>query len=126
MIAIRHKGSFKRISTSLDKMAALKITAILDKYGAKGVSALSSVTPKDSGETANSWSYSVTVTKKGYAINWSNSNNTPDGIPIVILLQYGHATKDGGYIKGIDFINPAMKPILQEISADIWKEITQK
>lgn len=95
---------------------------ILDKYGQAGVNALSAATPIDSGATASSWYYEITESKGNYTITWSNSN-VADGVPIVILIQYGHATKNGGYVQGIDFINPTLKPMFKKIADDAWMEV---
>lgn len=123
MITFRHKGSFKNIERFLDKMQKKEFFQKLNQYGRRGVDALSSVTPVDSGRTANSWNYEIHRSKELVEIVWTNSN-VVDGVPIVILLQYGHATGNGGYVQGYDFINPAIRPIFDEIEKDLWKEVT--
>ena len=95
----------------------------LNQYGRRGVDALSAATPIDSGKTASSWNYEIHRSKDLVEIVWTNSN-VNDGAPIVILLQYGHATGNGGYVQGYDFINPAIRPIFDEIEKDLWKEVT--
>lgn len=122
MITIKHRGDFSKTTRFLSNAAVFKARPILNNYGEQGVKALESATPADSGVTANSWGYKTSVTKKGYSINWFNSN-TSNGIPIVILLQYGHATGNGGYVQGRDFINPAIKPILDKIADKLLKEV---
>ena len=96
------------------------------KYGATGISALSRATPKESSETAISWYYEI-IDKPGYfAIHWYNSNVVhPGNIPIAVLIQYGHGTRRGGYVQGRDYINPAMRPIFDQILADMWREVTK-
>lgn len=123
MITFRHKGSFKNIERFLDKMQKKEFFQKLNQYGRRGVDALSSVTPVDSGRTASSWNYEIHRSKELVEIVWTNSN-VVDGVPIVILLQYGHATGNGGYVQGYDFINPAIRPIFDEIEKDLWKEVT--
>ena len=96
--------------------------SILDKYGQKGVDALASATPRESGETANSWSYEITGGDGNYAIQWNNSH-VNKGVNIAIILQYGHGTGTGGYVVGRDYINPAVQPIFDEMAETIWKEV---
>lgn len=95
---------------------------ILDAGGKKGVDALRAATPSETGESANSWYYTVTANKDGMSLVWRN-NHMAGGVPVVILLQYGHATGTGGYVQGRDFINPAIRPIFQEIEADVKKAV---
>jgi hypothetical protein len=123
MITIKQHGDFKFTEKFMRGAVASNPMRILDSYGRQGVFALSQATPKDTGETANSWGYRISKTKKGYRINWTNSSNK-DGVPIVILLQYGHGTRGGTFVEGIDFINPVMRPILQNIAENLWKEVT--
>lgn len=122
MIKIRLKGDFKNTERFFDgaknKLPG-RIRLILDKYGRQGVSFLQANTPKDSGETSNSWSYSLIPT----GIIWSNSNVTINGTPIAILIQYGHGTRNGGYVQGRDYINPALQPMFDQIVNDCWKEV---
>lgn len=97
---------------------------ILNKYGQEGVNALASATPTDSGKTANSWTYEVKQFKGGAKIIWSNTNIV-NGVPIAILIEYGHGTKNGGYVSGREFINDALKPIFDKITNEVWKEVTK-
>ena len=122
MIEIESKGSFKNLEAFLDKMSKPTIREILSQYGRKGVYALSTATPSESGISAESWDYKVDVRKGSYSITWTNSN-VVDGVPVVILLQYGHATGTGGYVEGYDFINPAIKPVFNTISEEAWKAV---
>jgi hypothetical protein len=98
----------------------------LEKYGAIGVAALQAATPVDSAATRDGWYYEI-VKRKGYfAIHWLNSNIVEPGtIPVAVLLQYGHGTRNGGYVQGIDYINPALKPIFEQMANDMWKEVTK-
>lgn len=123
MFKIKHSGSFNNTEKLFSKVKTIDYLRILDKYAREGVDALSSATPIDSGLTASSWDYEIVVKNKQFSISWTNSN-TLDGVPVVILLQYGHGTKNGGYVQGQDFINPAIKPIFDKISSTIWKEVT--
>lgn len=123
MIKIKHRGSFKHTEKFLQNADKKTYLAILEKYGQIGVSALASATPKESGETAASWSYQIEQSAQGYRIVWSNSH-VNQGVNIAILLQYGHGTGTGGYVRGIDYINPALGPIFDSLARDAWKEIT--
>ena len=98
----------------------------LEKYGPIGVAALKAATPVDSSDTANGWYYEIIDRPGYYSIQWLNSNTVEPGhIPVAVLIQYGHGTRQGGYVQGRDFINPAMKPIFDQIAADMWKEVTK-
>lgn len=118
-------------STGSDTEAWLKrmrrdvITPILERAGAQGVSALQAATPVESGLTAASWSYEIINSATEKAIIWNNSN-VEDGRPVAILLQYGHGTGTGGYVEGQDYINPALRPIFDQIAADVWKAVTAR
>lgn len=123
-IEITQRGSFNKTERYLRKLQTIQLFAILNKYGAIGVSALSSATPVESGETAASWSYNI-VTRPGYySIRWRNSHIN-DGVPIAILIQYGHGTGTGGYVQGRNYIMPAIRPIFEQIAADVWREVTE-
>lgn len=122
MIRFTIKGDFRNTEKFFDGAALMlprKIRNIFNKYGQQGVEALRSYTPKDTGNTANSWSYEV----HEWGIVWNNSNLISSGTPLAILIQYGHGTKNGGYVQGIDYINPAIVPIFEQISEDCWKEV---
>ena len=122
MIKISLKGNFKNIERFFDgakNRLPQRIRSVLDRYGLQGVAALQMYTPKDSGETANSWKYEIF----NLGIAWSNTNVTGNGTPIAILLQYGHGTRNGGYVQGRDYINPALQPIFDEIADNCWKEV---
>ncbi len=123
MIHVSVKGDFKKTNSFLERAANLFKLGILDKYGRRGVDALRAATPVDTGETANSWYYRIVRNKRGTAIEWLNSS-TNEGIPIVILLQYGHGFEGGGYYEGLDFINPAMRPVFEQIAEEAWRELT--
>lgn len=123
MISVSIKGDFKKTNSFLERCANIFKLGVLDKYGRRGVDALRAATPVDSGETANAWYYRVIRNRNGVAIEWLNSSEN-EGIPIVILLQYGHGFDGGGYYEGLDFINPAMRPIFQQIADDAWRELT--
>lgn len=124
MISFHQKGDFSKLTGFLEKSREIVKFGILDKYGSEGVAALSAATPVDSGETANSWSYEVT-NKDGVAVITFHNSNIQNGTPIAIILQYGHATKNGGYVQGRDYINPAIRPIFNKIVEEAWKEVTR-
>lgn len=122
MITFKHKGNFEKTTKFLKRVKSLNIKSVLEKYGKVGVNALKEATPKDTGKTSESWTYNVTVTKTLCRIDWRNTNIV-DGVPIALILQYGHATRNGGYVDGIDYINPTMKPIFEDILNKVWKEV---
>lgn len=124
MITLTSKGDFSKTIKSLNNMKSIKINNILSKYANEGVNALKSATPVDSGKTANSWSYSIESKKDSYIINWTNSNINK-GVNIAIILQYGHGTRNGGYVAGRDYINPALKPIFDKIANEAWAEVVK-
>lgn len=125
MITFRHKGNFRKITNYLEKAKEAVHLGILDKYGRRGVAALESATPIDSGLTASSWYYEI-IQENGKATITFNNSNIQNGVPIAIILQYGHGTNNGGWVEGRDYINPAIQPIFNEIANEAWKEVTKK
>ena len=123
-IVIKHYGSFRNTERLFQKLNRFEISNVLDKYGQKGVAALSSATPIDSGETASSWGYMVERKGTSYSITWTN-NNINDGVNIALILQTGHGTGTGGYVQGRDYINPALRPIFDEMAEEAWQEVTK-
>ena len=124
MISFRQKGNFSKLTSFLEKAKESVKIGDLDKYGREGVAALSSATPIDSGKTANSWSYEITNKNGSVTISFNNSN-IQNGVPIAIILQYGHGTKNGGWVQGRDYINPAIQPVFDEIVNNAWREVTR-
>lgn len=124
MISFRQKGDFSKLNSYLERLKGVLRFSELDKYGRRGVEALRSMTPVDSGLTANSWYYEIERTGEGASLRFLNSNIN-DGVSIAIILQYGHATKNGGYVEGRDYINPAIRPIFDQIAEEAWKEVTR-
>lgn len=122
MIRFRHSGSFKNTETFFNKLLKKDFLSNLDKYGKMGVEALSAATPRDTGKTADSWDYSIEESKNGVKIVWTNSN-VNKGVNIALLLQYGHGTRNGGYVMGRDYINPAIQPIFEQILESAWGEV---
>jgi hypothetical protein len=122
MITVKAVGSFNNTIRFLQKLSKGDIYKILDSYGQKGVDALSAATPIETGATAHSWYYKVEQTNNSHKISWHNSHMAGN-VPLVILLQYGHGTRTGGYVPARDFINPAMRPIFDAILAEIKKEV---
>lgn len=123
MIKFSHKGDFSKLTRYFERVKkAVKVD--FDKYGRAGVSALSSGTPVDSGLTANSWYYTITNKKGTTEITFHNSN-LQNGVPIAIILQYGHGTRNGGWVQGRDYINPAVQPLFDKITNDAWREVTK-
>ena len=124
MISFRQKGDFSKLNRFLERAKEAARISILDKYGREGVAALASATPKDTGETANSWYYEIKHENGSATISFCNSNIN-QGVPIAIILQYGHGTGTGGWVEGRDYINPAIQPVFDRIVNDAWKEVTK-
>lgn len=121
-ITVKSSGSFRKTLTWLQKMQRFNYAGVFDRFGQAGVNALSAATPVESGETANSWYYEIEVKPGLVSIIWKN-RHVESGVPIAILLQYGHGTGTGGYVQGRDYINPAMRPIFDQIEAELMKVV---
>ncbi|NBK18197.1 HK97 gp10 family phage protein [Anaerotruncus sp. 1XD42-93] len=124
MITFRQKGDFSKLTRYLERAKEVVKLGDLDKYGREGVAALASATPVDSGLTAASWSYEITNRNGSATISFKNSN-IQNGVPIAIILQYGHGTRNGGWVQGRDYINPAIQPIFDRIANEAWREVTK-
>ena len=124
MITISQKGSFNNTERYLARMKDAQRFAVLSKYGSLGVNALSNATPVESGLTAASWSFTIIQRSGYYSIRWSNSH-VEDGVPIAVILQYGHGTGTGGYVQGRDYIMPAIRPIFDQIVAEAMREVNR-
>lgn len=122
IIRLDSKGSFEKTIKFLNAIDKFKIDRVLNKYGKEGVAALTNNTPLDSGLTATSWGYEIQSSSTQSTIHWTNSNINK-GVNIAIILQYGHGTRNGGYVTGTDYINPAMRPIFDKIAQDVWNEV---
>ena len=125
MLSFTQKGNFEKTFEFLEKAEKISREDVLNAYGEMGVAALRNATPIDSGETASGWYYTVSKTKNGYKLTWRNSNIN-DGKIIAILLQYGHGTGTGGYVRGVDYVNPALKPIFDDFAQAIGKELSER
>ena len=123
MITIQHRGSFRKMERFLNKMKGQGYLNALAEYGDMGVEALRSNTPVDSGKTSESWTYEIERNDTTTRISWINTN-TNQNVNIAIILQYGHGTGTGGDVEGIDYINPALKPIFDYIAEGVWREVT--
>ena len=124
MITFRHKGDFSKTTRFLMRAKGLDLSSILNRYGKEGVTALASATPVESGRTASSWYYEIEVSKSSATITFLNAH-VNQGVPIAIILQYGHGTGTGGWVQGRDYINPAIQPIFDRIANEAWKEVTK-
>lgn len=122
LVKIERQGDFRKLNSFLERARESFNIGVLDKYGKQGVKALSEATPEESGKTANSWDYKITRQGNSIILSWTN-DNVVDGANIALLLQYGHATRSGSWVEGIDYINPALRPIFEEIKSEILKEI---
>lgn len=123
MISFKNKGDFSKTLSFFTGMKKGINKDILDKYGKEGVNALKSATPVESGKTAASWYYEIMYKNGSVVIVWKNSN-IQNGVPIAVIIQYGHATKNGGWVQGRDYINPALRPIFDKIADEAWKGVT--
>lgn len=123
MIKVSVNGDFSKTGSWLAKLRQAKQTRILEKYGKEGVSLLKNATPKDTGLTADSWDYRITQTATSASVEWFNTNRQ-NGVLVAILLQYGHGTRNGGYVHGIDYINPAIQPVMNQMADEAWKEVS--
>lgn len=125
IVSFKHRGNFNNTDRFLKGVSRTNLKAALNAYGAEGVRALSTATPTDSGKTAEAWNYEIHINRASVCIKWTNSN-VNDGVPIAILIQYGHATGNGGYVQGRDYINPAMRPVFDRIANSVWDEVTSQ
>ena len=124
MITFRQKGDFSKLNRYFERVREAAKIGVLDKYGREGVAALASATPRDSGKTAESWYYEINRQNGSVSINFLNSNINK-GVPIAIILQYGHGTGTGGWVEGRDYSNPAILPVFDRLANDAWKEVTR-
>ncbi len=125
LITIRHKGNFSATKNFLEGIIHRKnIRSILEKYGQMGVDALSQATPVDTGLTAASWYYEIKMTRLSGTVTWCNSN-IHKGVNIALILDFGHATRNGGYVRGYHYISPTIQPIFTEMANAAWDEVTK-
>lgn len=123
MIRIKHKGDYSKVTRYFEKLSKRATIVSLEKYGQMAVDALAQATPVRSGLTASSWHFEINKTGKGYSIDLYNSH-VNKGVPIAIILQYGHGTGTGGWVEGRDYINPAIQPVFDKLASDAWKEVS--
>lgn len=124
MIRFRQKGDFSKLNRYFERVKETVRIGDLDKYGREGVAALASATPVDSGLTAHSWYYKIVRKNGSVSLEFYNSN-IQNGVPIAIIIQYGHGTKNGGWVQGTDYINPSIRPVFDKIAQSVWKEVTK-
>ena len=124
LITFEKKGDFSKTFKFFNKLLRRDYLNILDKYGKEGVERLREYTPKDTGLTSESWYYEISHNKDSTTISWLNSN-VNNYVNIAIILQYGHATRNGGWVEGVDYINPALKPIFDKMANEAWNEVTK-
>lgn len=124
MFEVKSTGSFSKTLAFMDRLQRGDMYSSLDWAGRKGVIALSAATPRDTGETANSWDYRIVKKRKRTRIEWYNTNEV-DGSVIAVLIQYGHGTGDGTWVEGEDYINPAMMSVFDQIAADVWRQVNK-
>lgn len=122
MLSLSSSGSFDETEKFLERLTKLDISTVIVQQAEKGVRALAAATPKDSGRAALSWNYTIEKTKSSVTIYWTN-NDLENGFPVALMIQYGHGTGTGGYVQGIDYINPTMRPIFDQIAETVWKAV---
>ena len=122
LMTFKQQGDFKKLSSFLERMKKPLKKTTLDKYGKEGVQALMAATPVDTGLTASLWHYDINMSKDSSSISFYN-DNIDNGLPIAIILNYGHGTRNGGYVKGRNYINPAIQPIFDKLAQEAWKEV---
>ena len=125
MIKFSHKGDFSKTTSFLERAKEVIHVGVLDRYGREGVAALASATPVDTGLTAKSWKYEIIRTQGSVSINFKNTN-IQNGVPIALILQYGHGTRNGGWVEGRDYINPTIQPIFDKLAKELWGEVTKR
>ena len=125
MIKFQHKGDWSKTTGFLEKAKNVVRLGNLDRYGREGVAALASATPVDTGLTASSWKYEIVRTRGSVSINFLNTN-IQNGVPIALILQYGHGTRNGGWVEGQDYINPTIQPIFDRLAKELWEEVTKQ
>lgn len=125
MITLQANGKFQKANSFLERLLEVPNLGLLDKYGQRGVEALSKATPTDTGLAKQSWYYTIEHYKGGAKIVFCNSD-IEDGFPVAVMLQYGHASKSGSWVEGVDYINPALKPIFEDLKNELWREVTRR
>lgn len=123
LVVMKQSGSLKNFEGFLYKNRKRRLYQLLNEYGKQGVELLRDATPVDTGKTATGWDYEIEVNSQGISLYWVN-NNVNEGVPIAILIQYGHATRSGSYVQGIDYINPALRPLFESMATKLWKEVS--
>lgn len=123
IIKVTKKGNFNKTRNVIKNIQNKKYLNILDRIGRLGVDALSRATPVDTGKTSDSWGYSIEQRRDSVSVVWTNSNVVNGWANVAILIQYGHATRNGGYVQGRDYINPAMKPLFDQLAKEAWEAI---
>lgn len=126
MLRIKSKGNYKKTKKFLENAKNVQYFKVLDYYGKIGLTALKEFTPVDTGLTRDSWDYHIEVDKitGKYSVVWTNSNVQGEWCPIAIIIQYGHASRNGSWVEGIDYINPALYTVFEDMRDEIWKEVT--
>lgn len=123
LVVMKQSGSLKNFEGFLYKNRKQRLYQLLNEYGKQGVELLRDATPVDTGKTAAGWDYEIEVSSQGVSLYWVN-NNVNEGVPIAILIQYGHATRSGSYVQGVDYINPALRPLFESMATKLWKEVS--
>ena len=122
MITVKHKGNFNHFESFCNRMLKRDYLNVLSYYADLGVEALKAATPTDSGKTADGWDYEIISESKKTTLYFTNSHEE-NGVNVAILLIYGHGTRGGGYVEGIDFVSPALRPVFQDLADAMWKEV---
>ena len=122
MISVKHKGNFNNLEKLINVVLKRNYLNILSEYGRKGIDALRAATPVDTGLTRDSWSFEI-ISRRGKTSICFLNNNISNGVLIAIILQYGHGTRNGGFVQGVDYINPAVRPIFEQIANEAWEKV---
>ena len=124
VVEFKHTGNFQKTDRFCHGLIGLHYAHKMKKYAARGVEALRENTPIDSGETAKAWSYEIVEEPGRTAIYWKNSH-VENGVNIAVILRYGHGTRNGGFVEGVDYISPAIRPIFEQMADEAWKEVVR-
>ncbi len=123
-ITVKQRGDFSNLEKFLNRVTKRNYLNILSRYGQMGVDALSAATPKKTGLTASSWTYEIEHNHETISIRWINTNENK-GVNIALILEYGHGTRRGGYVRGRKYISPAIQPIFDQMADEVWREVTE-
>lgn len=123
LITVKTGKNWKDTNDWLNKLESLKIRNALEEYAETGLQLLRDNTPVDTGLTRDSWSYEIKEENGKVSLSYSNSNRDDYENSIVLLLVYGHPTRNGGYVIANDFVTPSVTDVFDNIVNKIWEEV---